>query len=748
MSKTRLEIFMNENKPTSTKAIAEQCRRVGIPCPPFKSHPGGEEAYQEWEATYGPRHPWIAALASWRSINKLYQTFLTMKERLRPDGTMPFALKYFGAHCFTGDHEVLTRLGWVKLDKWNGGEIMQWAGGKLNFAEAVPNKFLVQSGERLLQLKTGQINCVVTQGHWMATFDCKTGEQRKEQAGHIKTQRRKIPVSAPYIGGTEELPAWKIQLIAAVQADGHYLTDCRSIRFRLTRARKIERLRGILAQSGLDYKEAIYPSEPTVTVITLRQFPEWLGNRKLWGSELLTWSLKCLCLLRDELVHWDGTKCGPNSICYVTTKKQNADWISTIVHLTGYAASVTKREGQQENWSTAYSVFIRPADKISVSKKNWSDFGPALEVFCPTAKYGACLFRHNDTIFITYQTGRWSGDARINMQNMRKKPVLSDERGIMITDEKTVDAALEEHKATGDFPETVRHVIDFRKLIIPRPGKKMILSDLAQIEPRCLAWLAGDTAKLDLVKSGMSLYEAHARINMGYAGEKLPKDDPTYALAKAQVLALGYQAGWEKFIVMAYDYTGQDFTEGDPEWIEVRNPVTGEVERVSGYGSTAKKIVETYRKENPKIIGIWNQLDLAFKQSIGSKFEIGLPGGRKLRYDAVKCGVRIVVDSKTKQPRRKTVFTADVAGRRVETYGGKLTENLVQAVAREIFAYGLLKLADARIDVLFTSHDEAICEVDNSVSVRDIEGLMSVTPEYMPGLPVAAEAKEVKHYEK
>jgi len=84
-------------KPTSTKCIAEQCRRVGIPCPPVKAHEG-EEAYAEWEATYGKQHQWIPGLSSWRSVNKLYKTFMLMKDRIRADGTMPFGLKYFGAH--------------------------------------------------------------------------------------------------------------------------------------------------------------------------------------------------------------------------------------------------------------------------------------------------------------------------------------------------------------------------------------------------------------------------------------------------------------------------------------------------------------------------------------------------------------------------------------------------------------------------------------------------------------------------
>lgn len=421
--------FEKNLKPTSTKCIAEQCRRSGIPCPPVKSHfDDGEEMYAEWESLYVKNNPWIAALSSWRSINKLYKSFQTVKARLRPDGTMPFGLKYFGGH-----------------------------------------------------------------------------------------------------------------------------------------------------------------------------------------------------------------------------------------------------------------------------------------------------------------TGRWSGDAGLNMQNMRKKPIYCNERGLMETDEK---------REPGDW---VKHAIDFRHLIIPRPGKKMIVSDLAQIEPRCLAWLAGDEKVLEFVRDGKSIYEAEARFSMGYEGEKLDKSSMIYAEAKARRLALGYGAGWEKFIVMAQDYTGMDLTENDPEFI-----TDAEGNQISGYGQRSKQIVAAYRLQNPKIAdkekGIWARLENAFKRSIGDNYRVVLPSGRVLRYEKVKCERRLKPD-KNGKPQMSVVFTMDIGGRRFETYGGKLTENATQGFARDVFGEHLLDLHDTPgIDVLFSSHDEAIMETDQNITAKDVERIMSRCPEWCKGLPVAAEAKEVPHY--
>lgn len=429
-------------KPTSTKCIAEQCRRVGIPCPPVKSD--DEEAFVEWEETYGKDHPWISALSAWRSINKLYKTFLTVKERLRSDGTLPFGLKYFGAH-----------------------------------------------------------------------------------------------------------------------------------------------------------------------------------------------------------------------------------------------------------------------------------------------------------------TGRWSGDSRVNMQNMRQKPILCNERGLLELDDRRVDLALLYKSENSKWPEWVRYAIDFRHLIIPRPGKKMIISDLSQIEPRVLAWLAGDTALLDLLRGGMSVYEAHARATMDWKGGVLKTEDPgKYKLAKARILGLGFQCGWEKFIKMAYTLSGIDITVDDPEWVEEQNLFTGEVTKVSGYGTNSKRIVADYRGQNAKIVNLWGTLRDAFQGSVGGDCILTLPSGRKMRYEQVRGETRIEPDPKTGKPRRVSVYTANVDGRRKPFYGGKLTENITQASARDVFSEHLLALEDAGFTNLFSCHDEAILEVDRDVTATDVEHVMSKCPDWLEGCPIGAEAHEVSCYQK
>lgn len=440
-------------KPTSTKCIAEQCRRSGIPCAPVKSE--DLEAYELWEATYAAAHPWIKALGSWRSLNKLYKTFLVMKDRLRADDTMPFSMLYFGAH-----------------------------------------------------------------------------------------------------------------------------------------------------------------------------------------------------------------------------------------------------------------------------------------------------------------TGRVSATAKVNLLNQRKKPIFCNEFGFLEDNEDRTDAAMKCLKKTGLWPEWVRYTIDFRNLIIPREGKKMIVSDLAQIEPRVLAWLTGDTKIFEMLKRGLPIYEAHARNTMKWVGSDqickdchIPgclkhEDADLYQLAKVRVLGLGYGAGWEKFITMAKALAGLDLTKDDPKTVLRMNPRTGMPEEVDGYGETSRKIVNDFRADNKPITDLWGSLNENLKRSNGQDFVITLPSGRKMVYERVRGETRIEKNKETQKPEKRVVYTVGIGNKRVVTYGGKLTENVVQATARDVFYEHVVAMDKLGWSNLFGVYDEAVLEVDPSVTVKDVVEQMSRTPDWLPGCPIGAEAKEVTCYQK
>lgn len=375
-----------------------------------------------------------------------------------------------------------------------------------------------------------------------------------------------------------------------------------------------------------------------------------------------------------------------------------------------------------------------------------------------------------DLLYFGAHTGRWAGSGGFNMQNMRKEPLHCDVDGWLVTDPDKLKEIDKKQAKDGCHPGWVACALDIRALFTARPGKHMIISDLNQIEPRVLAWLVKDRTMLDMMAKGQSPYEAHARATMHWTGGELKKENKDlYALAKARVLGLGYGCGWEKFITVAYNMAGIDITADDPDQVHATNGAgqlcfnaDGSPIMVSGVGYNSKRIVAEYREQNPLIAsndpdhpGLWKQLDTAFKDSVGGDFSITLPSGRELRYLDVRQERKAVPDPEN--PARfifKRCFTAAIFNPRMNAvvreslYGGLLTENLVQATARDIFGEQLLALDDAGITNLFNVHDEAVTEADKSVTAKDVRQIMSKAPEWMPGLPVDAEAHVVPHYRK
>ena len=283
--------------------------------------------------------------------------------------------------------------------------------------------------------------------------------------------------------------------------------------------------------------------------------------------------------------------------------------------------------------------------------------------------------------------GRWSGDAGFNVQNMPRGELFG---------------------------------ADLRKCFVPKSGNVFIIADLCQIEPRILAWLIEDEAFLSLVRSGVDIYEAHARSTMGYSDPTTLKEvDPDKrALAKARVLGLGYGCGPQKFVTVARNLGGIDISFAD-----------------------AKKTVADFRAKNPRISRLWNQLDRDFKRSAGGDYSIELPSGRVLRYFNV-----------VKTPRGYYAAATERGGKLRSLYGCLLTENLVQATARDLFAEHLLQIHRAGIGrIVFHVHDEVIVEVpaSNADEAREqIQTIMSITPDWLSGCPVAAESKILNRYTK
>jgi DNA polymerase I-like protein with 3'-5' exonuclease and polymerase domains len=276
-------------------------------------------------------------------------------------------------------------------------------------------------------------------------------------------------------------------------------------------------------------------------------------------------------------------------------------------------------------------------------------------------------------------TGRWSGDAGLNLQNFNRFPLNG---------------------------------VDPRSCLVARSEHKLILADLSQIEPRVLAWFVGDFDLLDKIRNGLPIYQAHAEASMGFTGKNLKEEDlQQYLLAKCRVIGLGYGAGAKTFKGLAKSYGLS----------------------ISFY--EAKATVDNFRKANPRITTFWCLLEKSMREHDGQTFCMRLPSGRVLRYFDVDTTEGLTAST-------------EMGGRAFDWYGGKLTENIVQATARDVFAEGILRIHKAGIRILWTVHDEVICEVpkDSDVTPDTVVSLLAQTPEWMPGLAVDAEGKETQAY--
>ena len=321
-------------------------------------------------------------------------------------------------------------------------------------------------------------------------------------------------------------------------------------------------------------------------------------------------------------------------------------------------------------------------------------------------------------------TGRWSGDAGFNVQNM---------------------------------PRETKYGVNIRNIITAPKGKTFIVSDLSQIEPRLTAFIAGDMDFLKLIKQGMSPYEAHARQTMGWTGGKLKDEDPElYLLAKVRVLQLGYGSGWHKFAETVKQYgqqqiLDQDFSRQDE--VRFQNFAgTYQPGKASMYTSLSVEDrrqwvnafiqVQDFRDKNPKITHQWKSLDRQLKEAAGSgdDFDNEIPSGRRLKY--FRC--RHETDG-------VTVATQKGSVRRVKMYGANLFQNSVQATARDCFGHILKNLHEHGFKVVLHVHDEVVVEVDEENALHakaDIQELMKQGPEWMKDVPLDSEAILTKEYTK
>ena len=328
------------------------------------------------------------------------------------------------------------------------------------------------------------------------------------------------------------------------------------------------------------------------------------------------------------------------------------------------------------------------------------------------------------------RTGRWSGNI-LQPQNLPQNhlPDLTLARDIVKDgDFEMLDMMF------GNVPNVLSELI--RTVLIPKPNHRFIVADFSAIEARVLAWIAGEQWRIDTFKNGGDIYCASASKMFKVPVEKHGVNGELRQKGKISELACGYGGS-----------VGALKNMGAVEMGVQENELQG--------------LINDWRNANPHIVRFWYEVGNAAMKAIKEKttvplgklvfaYERGilfirLPSGRRLPYIKPRIGTnRFGGDSITYMG-----INSAKKWDRLETFGGKLTENIVQGTARDLLANALINAANAGYDTVFHVHDEIICEVPNGYgSVDELCKLMCIKPEWADGLPLNADGFECEYYKK
>ena len=331
------------------------------------------------------------------------------------------------------------------------------------------------------------------------------------------------------------------------------------------------------------------------------------------------------------------------------------------------------------------------------------------------------------------RTGRWAGRL-VQVQNLPRTylhgAMLDTARDLT---RRKLPEGLE--LLYGSVPGTLSQLV--RTALVPRPGCKFVDADFSAIEARVVAWLAGEEWVLQVFRTHGKIYEATASQMFGVPLDRIVKGNPEYALrqkGKVATLALGYQGGSSALIAMG----------------ALKNGLTEE---------ELPDIVSRWRQANRAIVRCWKAVEQAAIQAVetgrscathglvfareadidsGLDFlTIRLPSGRKLYYAQPHFGIN---QWGGKQLRYYGMNQMTKKWSVIETYGGHMTENIVQAIARDCLAVNIERLENAGFPIVFHIHDEVVIEVpEDRADLDEVTRIMGQPIEWAPGLPLAAD---------
>ncbi|PRR84550.1 DNA polymerase [Clostridium vincentii] len=328
------------------------------------------------------------------------------------------------------------------------------------------------------------------------------------------------------------------------------------------------------------------------------------------------------------------------------------------------------------------------------------------------------------------RTGRWAGRL-VQVQNLPQNHL----KDLTLARNLVKQGCFNELELLFDnVPNVLSELI--RTAFIPKPNHRFIVADFSAIEARVIASIAGEKWRMDVFATHGKIYEASASQMFKVPIEEITKGSPLRQKGKISELALGYGGSVGALTAM-----------GALEMGVAEEELQG--------------LVTAWRQANPNITKLWWNIDKAALKAVKGRtavavgkikihYESGilfitLPSGRKLSY--IKPRIQL-----NKFGREGITYEGIGATRkweRIETYGPKLVENIVQAIARDLLAEAMLHVANRGYDIVMHVHDEIIVEAPkNFGSLKEVCDIMAVAPIWADGLPLRADGFECDYYKK
>lgn len=323
------------------------------------------------------------------------------------------------------------------------------------------------------------------------------------------------------------------------------------------------------------------------------------------------------------------------------------------------------------------------------------------------------------------RTGRFAGRL-VQLQNLPQNHIPDIDNARSLVKDGDIDGLMLEY---GNAPKVLSELI--RTALIAEDGKTFIVCDFSAIEARVIAWIAGEDWVLDVFRNNGDVYCATASQMFGVPVEKHGANAELRAKGKIAVLALGFGGGVNALEKMGGAKMGLSQEE-------------------------MNDIVTKWRDANKRIVRLWRHVELAAKYVLTQGTESTIERGLRFFWDSVGLCIELPSKRRLYYPKMRIndngrfvyegLNQTTKRWESIETYGGKMTENIVQAIARDCLIDTMLRLESKGFKIVFHIHDETVIEATLDQSLNDIKNVFCEPISWAPGLPLKGEGYVTPYY--